>query len=90
MPTIDQLPIRLITEEDQIVRCELLPAACPDCGRVVENRTVTINYVKRPANYCRQKCNGCRKWRNNTTGTYDLDIYEYNKQMDLEIRQRDK
>lgn len=90
MPTINDLPIRLITEEDQIVRCELLPTACVDCGKCVANRTIMINYVTRPAPYKREKCNTCRKWRNNKTGAYDLDVDAYNRQMEREIRARDK
>lgn len=90
MPTLDQLPIELTTSDDQITSCRVKAQPCPDCGRVMENRTVTINYVTRPAPYVRMKCNGCKNWRNNATGAYDLDIYEYNNQMSREIRARDK
>lgn len=91
MTSIDQLPIELITSEDQIVRCRLLPTACADCGRMDDElRTITINYAQRPYTHRRERCDRCRQWLNHATGAYDLTVHEFNKQMEAKMRNRDK
>lgn len=55
------------------------PAPCPDCGKVVKNRRIYHKVYFSPFAHWRHQCLNCKKYKNPTTGIWDVTTSQVQK-----------
>ena len=70
---------QIIIPDDHTQRPRLKPQKCPDCDRVVDNRTVEIRQTaaaKQTVKHIKQKCTACKLVRDPVTGEFCWNFSE--------------